>query len=162
MAERLLILRHGEAGPGVPDAERELTGQGSHEVGRLAAWLAARDEPAGLRLLASPYRRARQTAAIIGEALGVPVETLPILTPDDDPSAVVDWLLGQTQGRPLMLVSHMPLVGALTGLLVEGRTDRGPGFPTAALAELEAEVWAAGCARLARFNTPSDLTPRVR
>jgi len=162
MAERLLILRHGEAGPGVPDAERELTGQGSHEVGRLAAWLAARDEPAGLRLLASPYRRARQTAAIIGEALGVPVETLPILTPDDDPSAVVDWLLAQPEGRPLMLVSHMPLVGALTGLLVEGRTDRGPGFPPAALAELEAEVWAAGCARLARFNTPSDLTPRVR
>ncbi|MCA1770311.1 MAG: phosphohistidine phosphatase SixA, partial [Halomonas sp.] len=95
--------------------------------------------------------------AIIGEALGVPVESLSIITPDDDPSAVADWLLAQPEGRPLMLVSHMPLVGALSGLLVEGSVDRGPRFPTAALAELEAEVWAAGCARLARFTAPSDL-----
>lgn len=157
MAERLLILRHGEAGPGRPDAERELTGRGHEEAQRMAAWLVARDELAGLRLLASPYRRAQQTAAIIGEALGVPVETLPIITPDDAPSMVADWLLAQPEGRPLMLVSHMPLVGALTGLLVEGRVDRGPGFPTAALAELEAEVWAAGCARLSRLIAPSGL-----
>ncbi|MFO8044331.1 MAG: histidine phosphatase family protein [Halomonas sp.] len=157
MADSLLILRHGEAGPGVPDVERELTGQGRREVMRMAAWLATRDELAGLRLLASPYCRARQTAAIIGEALDVAVETLPIITPDAPPSAVVDWLLAQSEGYPLMLVSHMPLVGALTGLLGEGRSERGPGFPTAALAELEAEVWAAGCARLTRFTAPADL-----
>ncbi|MDW7747203.1 hypothetical protein [Halomonas sp.] len=57
----------------------------------------------------------------------------------------------------MMLVSHMPLVAALTGLLVEGRGDRGPGFPTAAVAELEAEVWAAGCARLCGFTNPVEL-----
>ncbi len=157
MAERLLILRHGEAGPGRPDAERELTGRGHDEVHRTAAWLAGRDDLATLRLLASPYRRAQQTAAIVGEALGVSVETLPIITPDDAPEAVADWLLGQTQGRPLMLVSHMPLVGTLTGLLVEGRADRGVGFATAALAELEAEVWASGCARLVRLISPAEL-----
>ncbi|WP_445000790.1 phosphohistidine phosphatase SixA [Halomonas mongoliensis] len=158
MAEPLLVMRHGEAGHGVPDAERELTARGRREAERMAAWLAARDDLAGLRLLASPYRRAQQTAQRVGEALGLTVETLPIITPDDSPRAVADWLLEQPQGRPLLLVSHMPLVGALTGLLVEGRADRGLGFPTAALAELEAEVWAAGCARLVRFITPSDLT----
>lgn len=157
MAERLLVMRHGEAGPGRPDAERELTGRGSDEAQRVAAWLAGRSDLAGLRLLSSPYRRAHQTAAIIGEALGAAAETLPIITPDDDPAAVADWLLEQPEGRPLLLVSHMPLVGALTGLLVEGRADRGLGFPTAAVAELEADVWASGCARLVGFTTPSDL-----
>jgi phosphohistidine phosphatase len=157
MAEPLLVMRHGEAGHGVPDAERELTARGRREAERMAAWLADREDLAGLRLLASPYRRARQTAAIVGQALGLEAEALSLITPDDPPRAVADWLLEQPQGRPLLLVSHMPLVGALTGLLVEGRVDRGLGFPTAAVAELEADVWAAGCARLARFITPSDL-----
>jgi len=158
MADRLLVMRHGEAGPGRPDAERELTGRGGDEARRVAAWLAGRSDLAGLRLLASPYRRARQTATIIGAALGAAVETLPIITPDDAPAAVADWLLEQPEGRPLLLVSHMPLVGALAGLLVEGRADRGLAFPTAAVAELEAEVWASGCARLVGFTTPSDLS----
>lgn len=157
MAERLWVMRHGEAGHGAPDAERELTARGRREAERMAAWLAGREDLAELRLLESPYRRARQTAAIVGQALGLEAEALPIITPDDPPRAVADWLLEQPQGRPLLLVSHMPLVGALTGLLVEGRADRGLGFPTAAVAELEADVWAAGGARLARFITPSDL-----
>lgn len=155
MAERLLIMRHGEAAPGAPDAERELTGRGRRDAERMAAWLAERDDLAGLRLMASPYRRARQTAAIVGEALGLEAEALSFITPDDPPRAVADWLLAQPQGRPLLLVSHMPLVGALTGLLVEGRADRGLGFPTAAVAELEADVWAAGCARLVEFVSPA-------
>lgn len=157
MAERLLIMRHGEAGPGHPDVERELTGHGQQEVRRMAAWLADRDDLSGLRLLASPYRRARQSAAALAEVLEAEVETLPLITPDDPPQAVADWLLEQSPGRPLLLVSHMPLVGALTGLLVEGRGDRALAFPTAGVAELEAEVWAAGCARLTRFMTPADL-----
>ena len=123
----------------------------------MAAWLADRDDLSGLRLLASPYRRARQSAAALAETLEAEVETLPLITPDDRPQAVADWLLEQSPGRPLLLVSHMPLVGALTGLLVEGRSDLGLAFPTAGVAELEAEVWAAGCARLARFVTPADL-----
>lgn len=158
MAERLLIMRHGEAGPGSPDIYRPLTERGLDETRRVGAWLAGRDDLAGLRLLASPYRRARQTADAIAEALGHEVESLSILTPDDPPQAVADWLLEQPDDRPLILVSHMPLVGALTGLLVEGRSDRGPGFPTAAVAELTAEVWAAGCAHLVGFTSPGDLS----
>ncbi|KGE79183.1 phosphohistidine phosphatase SixA [Halomonas sp. ND22Bw] len=159
MAEPLLIMRHGEAAPGSPDAARELTVRGQEEAAGMGAWLAGRTDLdlARLRLVASPYRRAQQTAERVGEALGVPVETLPCITPDDPPQTVVDWLLEQDDDRPLMLVSHMPLVGALTGLLVEGRGDRGLGFPTAAVAELDAEVRAAGCARLARFTSPADI-----
>ncbi|QFU02493.1 Phosphohistidine phosphatase SixA [Halomonas sp. THAF5a] len=158
-AERLLIMRHGEAAPGAPDVERVLTARGEQEAERMGRWLAARADLdlARLRLVASPYRRARQTAARIAAPLGLEVETLARITPDDPPGAVIDWLLDAPDDRPLMLVSHMPLVAALTGLLVEGRPERGPGFATAAVAELTAEVRAAGCARLARFTTPADI-----
>ncbi|MEQ5801345.1 phosphohistidine phosphatase SixA [Halomonas sp. H10-9-1] len=157
MVERLWIMRHGEAAPGAPDPGRELTAHGREEARRMASWLAGQDGVGEARLLASPYHRARQTAQLVGEALAREPETLSLITPDDAPRAVADWLLAQPAGRPLVLVSHMPLVGALVGLLVEGRADRGLGFPTGGVAALEAEVWAAGCARLARFVTPADL-----
>lgn len=127
----------------------------------MGRWLASRRDidVARLRLVASPYARAQQTAALVAEALAttVDIDTLALITPDDPPEAVVDWLLGEADDRPMMLVSHMPLVAALTGLLVEGRSDAGVGFATAAIAELSAEVRAAGCARLNGMTTPSSL-----
>lgn len=168
MTERLVIMRHGEAGLGRVDRDRELTQQGRSETCLMGRWLAAQLSPqatgpsTGLRLVASPYRRAQQTAALVGDMLfeskiKVGIETLGIITPDESPENIVDWLLEQPVGRPLILISHMPLVGALTGLLVEGRTDCGLGFSTAAMAELEGDVWASSAARLVRMTTPADL-----
>ncbi|MBZ5486628.1 phosphohistidine phosphatase SixA [Halomonas aquamarina] len=157
---RLLIMRHGEAAPGFPDAKRPLTTRGEYEVAAMAAWLAGRVEQGELarpKMYASPYVRAQQTAGLMGQALGCTVETLGFITPDDDPSEVVEWLLTQPEGAPMLLVSHMPLVGELAGRLLEGRPGQGVGFATAALAELEADVWASGCARLRRFTEPGQL-----
>ncbi len=164
MTERLLIMRHGQAAPGRSDAARELTPRGRQEVRRIAVWLSGRDDLdlARLRLVASPFVRACQTADLVAEGLAVArpqraIETLEIITPDDSPGAVVDWLLEQDDERPVLIVGHMPLVGALTGLLVDGRADGGLAFPTGAIAELTADIPAAGCARLARFIAPADI-----
>ncbi|GEN27595.1 phosphohistidine phosphatase SixA [Halovibrio variabilis] len=157
----VLIMRHGEAAPGAPDAARRLTSHGEQEAEKMARWLVKRvvdGELAMPRLYASPYVRAQQTARQLCDALGCSLETLAMITPDDSPNAVSDWLLEQPDGAPIMLVSHMPLVGDLAGLLVEGSPAQGIGFPTAAIAELEAEVWAAGCAQLKRFTQPSQLS----
>ncbi|WP_075879104.1 phosphohistidine phosphatase SixA [Vreelandella massiliensis] len=158
MSPNLFIMRHGEAAPGVPDSSRRLTAQGEQEAITMASWMArrqSRGQLEALRVIASPYTRAQQTANAVAQALGTRVATHPGITPEDAPQAVCDWLVAQE--GDLLLVSHMPLVGALTGLLVEGRADRGFGFPTAAIAELEADVWAAGCARLTRFTEPRQL-----
>ncbi|MFG6666781.1 phosphohistidine phosphatase SixA [Halomonas sp. HNIBRBA4712] len=154
---RLLIMRHGEAGPGRDDPARTLTTRGEREAARMAAWLGTRVNPGTVRLYASPYRRAQQTAAPVSKALGVPVETLSLITPDDDPRAVSDWLSAQPEGKTIMLVSHMPLVGALCGYLVEGSEMRGPRFATGAVAELTAPVWAAGLGRLVHYIEPGQL-----
>ncbi|AQU85101.1 MULTISPECIES: SixA phosphatase family protein [unclassified Halomonas] len=153
-------MRHGEAAPGFPDQSRLLTPHGELEADSMARWLALRVEQGELpqpKLYASPYARAQQTAQRFSEALGVPLYTLDFITPDDSPSVVNDWLLSQPEDETILLVSHMPLVGELAGLLMEGARSRGVGFPTAAIAELEAEVWAAGCAQLKYFTQPSQL-----
>ncbi|MDQ7727423.1 phosphohistidine phosphatase SixA [Halomonas sp. SpR8] len=156
----VLIMRHGEAAPGYPDQARRLTPHGELEAEKMARWLVGRIAAGELpvpRIYASPYARAQQTAQRLCDALGTPLETLDFITPDDSPRAVSDWLLEQPEGAPIILVSHMPLVGELAGLLVEGSPAQGVGFPTAAIAEFEAEVWAARCAQLKRFTQPSQL-----
>ena len=157
----VLIMRHGEAAPGFPDHARLLTPRGERVAETMARWLASRVEQGELTLpmlYASPYVRAQQTAQRISDALGVPLNTLSFITPEDPPSDVSEWLLTHRDDAPIMLVSHMPLVGDLAGLLVEGAPSQGVGFPTAAIAELEADVWAAGCAQLKRFTQPSQLS----
>ncbi|MDR5904811.1 phosphohistidine phosphatase SixA [Franzmannia qiaohouensis] len=157
--ERLWIMRHGEAAQGSPDAARRLTSRGEADVQRMAAWLAdelSDAECQALRIVASPFIRAQQSAALVAETLGGELDTLDCITPDDAPMAVIDWLQANA-GQPLLLVSHMPLVGELTACLSEGPRARGLGFATAAVASLEAEVWAAGCATLRGLTAPGEL-----
>lgn len=160
MSADLWIMRHGEAAPGSPDSQRELTAHGRDEVSRMADWLAATMESsqlAALRIAASPYRRAQQTADIVAERLGTPIETLAMITPNDPLEPVVDWLQDNAQQVPWLLVGHMPLVGALSARLVDGDPRGSLPMPTAAIAALQAEVWAAGCARLVSFRHPGEL-----
>lgn len=156
--QKLLIMRHGEAAAGAPDHLRRLTAHGEKEASLMARWLASRVESGALgalRIIASPYVRAQQTAQIIGQALGCHVDVNEGITPDGSPHDVCEWLM--TQSETILLVSHMPLVGELTGVLTEGRTNVGVRFCTAAVAELKAEVWASGCSSLTRMTTPSEL-----
>jgi phosphohistidine phosphatase SixA len=150
----LAIVRHGEAGPGTPDAERRLTQLGEREAKSAGHWLAARPELDGARAWTSPYHRARQTAAAVNDAMCCELETVDGITPDDDVDLLIEKLTALDVSRPLIIVSHMPLVGLLTGRLVEGAASGGLAFPTAGVALLEAEVWAAGCASLKAFVSP--------
>ncbi|RXE48906.1 phosphohistidine phosphatase SixA [Chromohalobacter israelensis] len=157
----LYIMRHGEAAPGTPDSERSLTEHGEQEARAMGAWLSevlTDDVRHALRIVASPYRRAQQTARLVAAPLGLSVDTLPIITPDEPLEPVIDWLQQQVPETPCLLVSHMPLVGALVGRLVEGDVRASQPMPTASVAALEAEVWAAGCATLRQWQSPRDLS----
>ncbi|WP_040242330.1 phosphohistidine phosphatase SixA [Chromohalobacter japonicus] len=156
----LYIMRHGEAVPGMPDSERSLTKQGEAEARVMGTWLEsmlANDVRAALRIVASPYRRAQQTAQWMATPLERPVETLPIITPDDPLEPLIDWLQQEVAHTPCLLVSHMPLVGALVGRLVEGDVRASQPMPTATIAKLEADIWAAGCATLKHWQSPREL-----
>ncbi|WP_336366536.1 SixA phosphatase family protein [Marinobacter sp. C2H3] len=143
---KLIIMRHGEAGWHSLDQQRELTERGRLTVGAVARQIAESDwRPA--MIWASPYTRARQTAAIVAEVLNVPLEERGFLTPDDDPGQCLDALLEGAPPSPLMLVSHMPLVGSLSTLLVDGHR-RGIPFMTAQAVALELPVVGPGCADL--------------
>lgn len=150
----LAIVRHGEAGPGSPDSERRLTRRGEQEAQGAGEWLAIRPELSNATVWASPYRRAQQTAQAVIDATGGKFETVDTITPDDSVDALVERLTALDVSRPLILISHMPLVGLLAGRLADGSPGGGIVFPTAGIALLEADVWAAGCATVKAFVGP--------
>ncbi|MDF0733226.1 phosphohistidine phosphatase SixA [Pseudomonas entomophila] len=140
---KLWVLRHGEAEPRAnTDAERRLTAHGREQVLRSAAHLLGQPLQA---IIASPYVRAQQTAALVHKALGFPepLRTVPWLTPDSDVRQVIGEIerLGLEQ---VLLVSHQPLVGALVASLEQGSAQHPAPMSTASLAQLEGDWPLAG------------------
>lgn len=107
-------------------------------------------------ILASPYVRAQQTAALVREQLQMRrgIVTVDWATPDDDPLAVLDHLAERSEGT-VLLVSHQPLVGQLLSLAVEGHRQGHYPMPTAGLACLDMVVPAAGTAALLELVNPA-------
>ena len=113
------LVQHGEAMSEAEHAQRPLTAKGREEVRRVGVAAARMGlRPAEIRH--SEKRRALETAEILGQALALPERVLAVsgLMPNDDVSPVSDML--KTAGAPIMLVSHLPFLPRLAGLLLVG------------------------------------------
>jgi phosphohistidine phosphatase len=149
----LHIMRHGPAEDRAPtgrDFDRVLTSAGRGVVEKAAHLLSLGARP---RLLASPYRRAQETAEIVAASAVPPldVEEHGDLAADEGmPLALVQALA--TAGADAILVGHQPTVEELTRELV-GRpaAPLRAGFRTAMIVTLE---WAADTWRLVRVLDP--------
>jgi phosphohistidine phosphatase len=136
-------MRHGIAvdladGSWQVDAERALTPQGIVRT-RAAARGLARLLPCPDRVLASPLKRAEQTAQLAAEALGFPakqIETCPALEPDAAPLAVLETLARQPAASALC-VGHLPHLDLLLAALLTGTRVRVGSFKKASAACLE-------------------------
>jgi probable phosphoglycerate mutase len=89
-----LLVRHGESEANswrrFTDSEFDpLSATGRDQAGRAAAFLRARFAP--MRIISSPFTRARQTAEIISAALSAPIEFEPALR---------EQFLGLLHGQP--------------------------------------------------------------
>jgi phosphohistidine phosphatase len=123
---RLIIIRHAVAvprgTPGIPDEERPLTPEGEARFREAARGLAALvDRPDAL--LTSPWRRAKQTAAIAAAAWGrvEPSET-PALAGGsfEAQAAVLDRL---PRDSTVAVVGHEPHLSELLARLLGSRED---------------------------------------
>lgn len=119
--QQLFIVRHGIAvpsgTPGLPDDERPLTAKGERRVGQVARGL-QRLDAAPDRIVTSPLPRARRTAEILAEVLGITgaLEVADVLRAGSPSSAIRDWL-GSRDEPTLMIVGHNPALSFLVGLL---------------------------------------------
>jgi phosphohistidine phosphatase len=115
------LLRHAHAGDAFEwigdDDLRPLTGKGRHQAERLGAFLDAH----GVRpdvIVSSPLVRARQTAEIVAEALGMTIRTDRRLGSGFGQREL--WaLLDETGAREIMLVGHDPDFSSLLTYLID-------------------------------------------
>jgi phosphohistidine phosphatase len=129
---RVILFRHGaaldRADPACPpDAERGLTDEGRRKVRKAARGLQAVGcKPT--RILTSPYLRARQTAEIAAEVLGVPPERLvqtDALLPEAAPYEVFQALYAFAEGDgEVLCAGHAPHLDRALALAITG--DRVP------------------------------------
>lgn len=117
----LILWRHADAdtaAPGVPDASRSLTARGESQAQRMAAWL-VKQLPGGVVVLASPARRAQQTAAALTRQFKA--------TPDVGTAATPQSVLkaaGWPDGEGVVLVvGHQPTLGQAAALALTGRVE---------------------------------------
>ncbi len=100
------------------DLDRALTPKGERQAQRMATWL-NRQLPASTRVMASPARRAQQTAA----ALDRKFKTVP----DLGPLAVVEALLHAVRWpdarEPVLVVGHQPVLGLAAAYLLAGQPE---------------------------------------
>lgn len=116
----LILWRHAEAEDTEPDLERRLTPRGLRQAQAVARWLHA-NLPERYAIVASPARRARQTA----EALERDYRIERSLAPGADVAhylGVSEWPTGPASAHgTLVLVGHQPTIGRLASLLLAGR-----------------------------------------
>jgi phosphohistidine phosphatase len=117
----LILWRHADAedaAPGVPDASRKLTASGGNQARRMAAWL-KKQLPGGVVVLASPARRAQQTA----RALTRQFKTSPEVGTAASPQSVLK-AAGWPDGEgAVLVVGHQPTLGQAAALAVAGKVQ---------------------------------------
>lgn len=122
---RLYFLRHGEAedaASGISDHERQLTQNGAARLRAAARVIAALNiKPA--YLFSSPRVRARQTAEIVAEALGMGVEIREEVNFGFDLDALDRLLDGVSDTEELMFVGHEPTFSAVIRALTGGSVE---------------------------------------
>jgi phosphohistidine phosphatase len=111
----LLLWRHADAEDGMPDSGRALTKRGLRQAKQVAQWLKPR-LPVDCLILASPAKRAQQTAA----ALDLPYTTeqrIGVHANADDIVAATGW--PRREGS-VLVVGHQPTLGQLAARLLAG------------------------------------------
>jgi phosphohistidine phosphatase len=118
----LYFMRHGHAedGFGKPDSQRQLTTEGIKRL-EVAAQVINRMGAKPAHIFASPRVRARHTADIIAQPLGIPVEIRDEVNFDFSVEAIREFCI-EFPEQDLMFVGHNPSMSQvltdLTGAMV--------------------------------------------
>jgi phosphohistidine phosphatase len=113
---RVFLVRHGDADADIPDG---LDDEARALTARARTGLPAHFEPAAAVvgvpdvIIMSPLVRAVQTATILARVLGYegPMRATRLLFPDG-PVGALENLLGEHEGKSVVLVGHQPSMGA--------------------------------------------------
>ena len=120
---KLYLVQHAEAKAEEEDPARPLSEKGLKDIRSVAGFLRGKNIRVS-RILHSGKLRAKQTAEALSEAIpsSIGVEETGGLAPLDDPCAWEERL--SAESGDVVLVSHLPLLAKLAGLLLASDPER--------------------------------------
>ncbi|AGA29487.1 phosphohistidine phosphatase SixA [Singulisphaera acidiphila] len=127
---QLYLLRHGIAvdhgDPDFADEDRPLTPEGEKRVKQVAKGFSRLDLGVD-RIFSSPLPRARKTAEIVADVLGINehLESVDVLRAGSSASTIRDWIGTRAEDR-IMLVGHNPDLSDLLSLLIAAGPNTAP------------------------------------
>jgi phosphohistidine phosphatase len=111
----LILWRHADAEDRVPDEARALTAKGEKQARRMAKWL-KKHLPEDPRVLASPAKRAQQTA----QAFAKRFETSRAIGTAAGPESVLEAAGWPDGDGVVVVVGHQPTLGQAAALALTG------------------------------------------
>ncbi len=121
----IYLMQHGQAFSKEVDPERSLTPEGENQIAASASAL----QKIGVRLdliVSSPKKRARQTAEIVANGLGYPLDGIKVtetLQPTAPVQEAIAFLKAYEEKKAVLLAGHLPSLGEIASdLLSEGST----------------------------------------
>lgn len=140
----LLLLRHADAAHDAKtDRARSLTEKGIAQAKRVGKFCLRKEIRPDV-ILTSPFRRAVETAQIIGTTLGVAVVEAPFLAAGMPPDTALAELAGHRRLGTVMIVGHEPDFGDLAARLLGASTSARLRVRKASLTAFEIDNFAAG------------------
>jgi len=122
---KIYLLRHAQAAAAYPDSTRPLTEAGREHARSLADFLRRNAAMSPQVIWRSPYLRAKETADILIETLGLessPLHVRDDLTPDSGPKDVLAEI--PDLSGDVLIVGHNPHLSVLAALLLSGERGR--------------------------------------
>ncbi len=152
MAKHLWLLRHGDAVPhgSRPDFDRELTPKGERQA-RTAGRALSRARVDLDGCYSSPKVRARDTARLACEELGVAFEETPVLEEGFEADDARELLLAHDDGAHVLVVGHDPDFTDVVHALTNARID----FKKGGIAVVKLD----GAPALVALLRPAELEP---
>jgi len=118
---KIYLVRHGAFNPPDKDPEKGLSEDGKAEVRKIAEFLKGSDIEVP-QIYHSDKKRAKETAEIIGEVLGVDMVTQKTgMAPNDEINQIEADI--RHREKNLMVVGHLPYLDRLASSLLTGDQD---------------------------------------
>ncbi|MGZ8253931.1 MAG: phosphohistidine phosphatase SixA [Burkholderiaceae bacterium] len=121
----IILWRHADAEPGVPDLHRALSPKGEKQARRVARWLHER-LPTNAIVYVSPARRAQQTASPLAQLAPREFVTLDAISPSAPLTSALGAILATDRVRTIVLVGHQPTLGELAAHLLGAQMEDWP------------------------------------
>ena len=121
---KLYLMQHALAYSAAEDRERPLNPTGINQAKAAARGI----KRLGLEfdlIVASPKRRAHQTAALVAESVRFPysdILTTEAALPDQPPQQLLALLQKEPAGSRILVVGHQPQMAEVAGVLMQGGT----------------------------------------